>query len=369
VLYMQPRYFKFFASCFCAIACLSVALGQTTSSSDNDRRNAEEESHAEVPGKPEITFHAATRLVVVDVVVTGHHQEPVTGLTKSDFTVLEDGKPQQVLFFEAHVPPSGQTQAPLPPHQYTNVDAQAPSAVNIVLFDALNTPLEDQTYARAQMLQLLKTLPPGQEVALFELGTRLRMIAGFTTRSEDLVAAASKVVTRTSELLDTPASRQEDEHQLGLMREGSRNQEFFDHLQEFMDENWAARDQNRASITLKAFGELAQSVANFRGRKNVLWLSEEFPVYFGPEVNRNDPHPNLQNYAELTRDTEGMLSSAQMSIYPIDVRGLVTGVSPMRVRVLALLERGKSWPLNPCISLWMNWRSRPAGELTTTRTI
>jgi VWFA-related protein len=316
---MQARSLKFFSSFSCTIVCLSVGFGQTVSSPNKSQSTS---GSGEKPG---ITFHAETRLVVVDVVVTGHHQEPVTGLTKSDFTVLEDGEPQQILFFEAHVPPSGQALAPLPPHQYTNVSTQSPSAVNIVLFDALNTPLEDQAYARAQMLRLLKTLPAGQTVALFELGAKLRMIAGFTTRSEDLVAAASKIVAHRSETLDSPDEREEDNHQLALMREGSRNQEFFDHLQEFMDENWAARDQNRAALTLKAFSELAQDVSNFRGRKNVLWLSEEFPVYFGPEVNRNDPHPNLQSYTELTRDTEGMMSSAQMSIYPIDVRGLVTG--------------------------------------------
>src|SRR5262249_46373745 len=114
-------------------------------------------------------------------------------------------------------------------------------------------------------------------------------------------------------------------HQLALMRDGSPNQGFFDALQEFMSRNWYARNQNRASLTLQAFGELAQDVSSFRGRKNVLWLSEEFPVYFGPEVNVYDPHPNLQSYDDQTRDTSGLLSSAQISLYPIDVRGLSTG--------------------------------------------
>jgi hypothetical protein len=41
----------------------------------------------------------------------------------------------------------------------------------------------DQPYAREQMLQFIKAIPPGQRVALFVLGSRLRMISGFTTDS------------------------------------------------------------------------------------------------------------------------------------------------------------------------------------------
>ena len=304
---------------------LEAAVGQTgpLPAQQPGKRDETPPSNFE---KPVSTFHAETRLVLVDVVVTGAHRQPITGLTQDDFTLLEDGKPQRILFFESHVPPSesaAQPETELPPNQYTNVSSQAPSSLNIVLFDALNTPLPDQPYAREQMLSWLKTLPPGQQLALFELGSRLRMIAGFTTKSEDLVAAAKKTNLHHPELLDSRDERQEDEDQLALMREGSRNQGFFDALQQFMEDNWAARDQNRAYATLQAFRDLAQAVSGFRGRKNVIWLAEEFPVYFGPQLNKENPLPNLHSYADLTRDTAGKLSSSQMSIYPIDVRGLV----------------------------------------------
>src|ERR1700730_2501815 len=41
-----------------------------------------------------------SRLVVLDVVVTDKAGHPVTGLTKDDFRVLEDGKPQVIANFE-----------------------------------------------------------------------------------------------------------------------------------------------------------------------------------------------------------------------------------------------------------------------------
>jgi VWFA-related protein len=277
--------------------------------------------------QPSATFHSESRLVVVDVVVT-KHREPVTGLKQSDFEIFEDGKQQQIRFFEAHVPPAAQKESPpvLPERVYTNISDETPSSINIVLFDLLNTPLVDQTYARKQMVQFLKTLPRGRQVALFELGTSLRLIAGFRATSDELLAAATKLTPHTSELLDTQESREQAQDELGRLREGSMNQEFFDRMQDFLAETTAARDQDRAKLTLEALNQLTTSVSGFRGRKNLIWLAEEFPVYFGPQMNASDPSPYARNYFEVMHDTAGLLSSAQISIYPIDVRGLVTGL-------------------------------------------
>jgi VWFA-related protein len=283
---------------------------------------------AQAPQSPVATLHVESRLVVVDVVVTGSHRKPATGLSRTDFTILEDGKPQAISFFEAHSPPKGAPDSPTPPpHQYSNVTAQTPSSINVVLFDVLNTPLVDQPYARRQMLQFLKTLPRGEQVALFELGTQLRMIAGFNTTSEELIAAAYKLVPHSSELLDTRQERAEAQDRLALLREGSPNQEFFDRMQQFMTEERAGRDQDRATVTADELLQLARALAGFRGRKNIIWLSEEFPVYFGPAQDLSDARLEFLDYADLMHDTAGVLSSSQISVYPIDVRGLIAGLS------------------------------------------
>jgi len=220
---MRQTGFRLLGPCLCAVALLAFVSAQTSGSAAPEPQPRDQPSSPS-PEKSATTFHAESRLVVVDVVVTNRHREPVTGLSQSDFTVLEDGKPQAIRFFEAHVPPSASAKpAPvaLPPHQYTNVSAQDPSSINIVLFDLLNTPPLDQPYAREQMVRFLQTVPPGQQVALFELGSKLRMLAGFGTTSEELLAAARKVVQHSSELLDTQAQREHDEEQLALLREGS----------------------------------------------------------------------------------------------------------------------------------------------------
>jgi VWFA-related protein len=299
---------------------LALALAQTP----EPRIHREELADKSAPP----TFHAESRLVVLDVVVT-QHRHPVIGLAKSDFTVLEDGEPQQIQMFEAHVAPGpgARPQPQLPPHEYSNISSETPTSINIVLFDVLNTPLIDQPYVREQMVQFLKTLPPGHPVALFQLGSQLRMIAGFATPSDELIRAARKISPHASELLDTDEDRQQAAYQLEGMRQGSPNQEFFDKMQDFMAETLSGRDIDRAKVTLEAFSTLSRAVSGFRGRKNILWLAENFPVYFGPALTPPEANSTVRTYSDLTRDTAWALSSAQMSVYPIDVRGLAVGMA------------------------------------------
>ncbi|HVZ22431.1 MAG TPA: hypothetical protein VG871_15265, partial [Vicinamibacterales bacterium] len=48
---------------------------------------------------PQPVFRTATNLVLVDVVVRDRKGAIVTGLTKDDFQLTEDGRPQQILTF------------------------------------------------------------------------------------------------------------------------------------------------------------------------------------------------------------------------------------------------------------------------------
>jgi len=147
------------------------------------------------------TFHATSRLVLVDVVVTGKHAEFVRGLKPGDFTLLENGKPQRISAFSAHAASDAAQrpapQIPLPPHQYTNFSAPAPDhPITIVLMDMLDMEFSDGTYARQQMLKFLSALPAGQPVALFVLGSSLQMLQGFTQSSDALVAAAKSILDK-----------------------------------------------------------------------------------------------------------------------------------------------------------------------------
>jgi len=72
---------RFLVCWFGAMILLGLAPGQTPLGSTAPPPSGP--SAPSAPAKP--TFHAESRLVVVDVVVT-RHGRPVTGLSKTDFT-------------------------------------------------------------------------------------------------------------------------------------------------------------------------------------------------------------------------------------------------------------------------------------------
>src|SRR6266481_8159289 len=73
---------------------------------------------------------------------------------------------------------------------YTNFSQQEPGgAVTILLLDVLNTPQVVQIYARKAMVEFLRRLPPGQSVGLYILSDQPRLVQGFTSSSDVLIAA------------------------------------------------------------------------------------------------------------------------------------------------------------------------------------
>src|SRR5579863_8463657 len=155
---------------------------------------------ADFPNTP--VFRTTTRQVLVDVVVDKRDGASVSALPKSDFSSGEDGKPQTIDFFEEHSASVSASVAqpampPLPPGAVTNVPTAPPSAaLYIFLLDSLNTEPQDQVFVRQQILSFLHKLDPGTQVAVFTLGSSLRLLQGFTSDPAALLAAVSRKEAR-----------------------------------------------------------------------------------------------------------------------------------------------------------------------------
>ena len=80
------------------------------------------------PDSSTVTLKVKAKLTIEDVTVTDGKGKPVRGLTQSDFTVKEDGKPQTIQNFEEHGTEQSQAAPPkLPPNTYTIGPADANS--------------------------------------------------------------------------------------------------------------------------------------------------------------------------------------------------------------------------------------------------
>jgi len=67
---------------------------------------------AQTPARPPV-FHVETALMQVEVQVTDRQGRPVEGLTKDDFTLTENGKPQRISFAEYIATPGQALPSPM----------------------------------------------------------------------------------------------------------------------------------------------------------------------------------------------------------------------------------------------------------------
>jgi VWFA-related protein len=262
--------------------------------------------------------------IVVDVVVT-QHGHAVQGLARENFHIFEEGREQAITLFEEHHASPAEPQAPpaLPPHVYSNSpEFPAISAANVLLLDAMNTPLENQSYVREQMIEYLRSVPVHSYMAIFVLGSRLRLVEGFMSRPEILLAALQGAVESPASSPLAPGGNvvttqtvaaQTAEHRSALAA-----------VRQFQLETTAFQQiEQRLQITLDAMNALADYLAAIPGRKNLLWLSGSFPVNFEPDLSRNGRGSLQTLYQTQIKQTSERFAAARVAVYPIDVRGLI----------------------------------------------
>ncbi|RSL19415.1 VWFA-related protein [Edaphobacter aggregans] len=308
---------------------------------------------------PAYTLHTSTNLVILDVVVSSPNGHPVHDLQAKDFVVSEDGRPQQVRNFQQHaMPVTGHDDSMAPPKLapglFTNfTTSHGDGPANVLLLDMLNTPLRDQTYARQQIQDYLNHAPDGTQVAIFGLSNRLAILQGFTSDTRLLKAALSrKNATKGSSLLNDPlgggtgGGPGESSVSDALADMGTTPDilEAVANAQQFEAESETYQFQQRAQITLDALNELARYLANIPGRKNLIWFSGSLPINILPNGNTNNGFASMGNWEAEFRETTDLLVRSQVSLYPIDSRGLTNS------SVYSAAGSGRKYARDPTIA-------------------
>ena len=247
-------------------------------------------------------FQSGTHLVEVEVVVRDK-KGPVTGLTREDFTVLDQGKPQSIAVFTgaAVTSPAPAKPSPLPRGAISNRANH--SGATVLLFDQLNTSFENQGYARRQMLKLLESASPGQQVAIYFLGKNLSVIQDFTGNPETLASAVRKW----------------SPNNLYLLMQSDENMDDVDQASQCDP----ICQQIRNDMTKEALGKIAQHLAGMPGRKSLIWLSDN---PHGPGTQFLAP-ANIHLYSVLTRG----VSASGVNAWMRDTRrmGAMPGFAPV----------------------------------------
>lgn len=208
--------------------------------------------------QPETVLRANTRLVMVDVVATDSKGAPITDLKSEEFTVSEDGKRQKIGSFNFQSPEGAPAadQEKLTKNVVSNVPRGNATGLNVILLDRINGESRNQVYAQDRLVKFLESGKPVQPTAVFVLDKKLAMVHDFTTDTAVLKEALSKVrsngVSRVSgvEVLASPFATRGDFH----------------------------TNETTIESTLGALMFMARYLAGYPGRKNLIWISEAFPV-------------------------------------------------------------------------------------------
>ena len=259
---------------------------------------------AQEPASRGDVFKSESPLVVLDVVVTDKQGQPVHGLKASDFSVLENDQEMTLQSFEEYrkdqapppaLPPARQA---LGANVFTNVtDSPTGGPLNVLLMDALNTPMTDQIYVREQMLEYVKQVPQGTRIAIFGLSTRLYILQSDTT---------------------DPAVLQADVQMFRAVNVSGVGGGVDEHKQVSFPLRL------RRSYTRAAIQDLARYLSSLPGRKNLLWFAGSFSGGITRVLDQETPFSLAGDFADDLKWTANLLTRSRVAVYPIDARGLFT---------------------------------------------
>ncbi len=244
---------------------------------------AQEPAQYNQPALP--TIQKQTSLVLVDTVVTTKQGQYVNDLTEKDFRVWEDNKEQVIKSFSFEKDASASDDR----KHYI-----------ILFFDNSTMSMTDQTNARSAALKFLDTnTGTNRYIAVVDFGGTLRVAQNFTTdvgrlkevvRTLKISAVSANIATAESSPVPGPAG--------GIPQLGNSEADFGAHT------------------LLLSLRDMAKSVASVPGRKTLVLFSSGFPM------NPADPS-TIERKSELTAVIDAC-NRANVAIYPIDVRGLIT---------------------------------------------
>jgi VWFA-related protein len=320
------------------------------------------------PAGPAPRFPAGVELVLVDAVVVDEAGRPVAGLSREDFIVLEDGKPQAITSFEAvQIPARGAAPSPAKRQRAaTNVvatgaaPAASPGRAFVVVFDELNLTAAQARHAKEATAHFLRQgVGEGDRVSVVATGRRAWWTARMEGGREELVAflegLEGRYVPDTSDLRmsDYEAVRVHvfDDTVVGervrrrFWQQGVdpydeafhlRERQYDDHpgLNHPMVRSRATQvyreARERTRETLAVVERALRSLATTRGRKSLILVSKGFV---------HDPRlEELKSVLEASRRSNAAL-------YFVDARGLVAGPTELQAEwAQPVFERDVAFP-------------------------
>src|SRR5258708_6466764 len=94
------------------------------------------------------------------------------------------------------------------------------------------------------------------------------------------------------------------------------------------------------NATCNAMSFLAKALGGYHGRKNLIWLSEGFPINLFPDATIGAGTMAIEDYAAVSEQIADDLMNAQVALYPIDASGVsINDRFSTRTAMISMSER------------------------------
>ena len=272
------------------------------------------------------TFQASAKLVEVAVIARDEQGRLIKDLKQEGFAVYDRGKLQPIRLFKTSGGPSPHLPAQPPPSAQDHVTAFSnrglaalpQGAVNVILFDELNTVWVDQVYARKQVIKFLSQMNPEERIGFYLLTNRGPVILQDITRDSSALVRilASRNPGGGAVLPSFTKELHPSDITLSLARwlNGEDRGFKWSQLQGSPDPLTAAANSSQSNLinSMAMLTAVINHLTGVPGRKNLIWISASLPNFASLDSN------------QILSGAMRTAADANVSIYPIDARGLVT---------------------------------------------
>jgi VWFA-related protein len=259
------------------------------------------------------------RLAQFDVVVRDKKDVLVKGLGPSDFSVLEDGSPMEVVAVDewgvarppSATPPAAPPATSVAPAAKPRDDSPEPERRSFVLvFDALgdSTALRMNQAKRAAASFFRAHLRPDDLGAVYQLDLTLRAMSGVTANAEDLARAVDKVTWMAA------SSLQDDIAESVL---SSNQGSFGPHMKERLTNlsvNAAQQLDWQREHVYESLNDLATLFRALPGRRVLVLVSPGFPL-----TTAGDQKSGAGGFTPRFRELIRSLATFGVTVYALDV--------------------------------------------------
>jgi VWFA-related protein len=270
------------------------------------------------PPQPPVTFKVEVNYVEIDANVTDAQGNFVRTLTKEDFQIIEDGKPQALTAFSMvdipieRVDPPLFATAAIPPDVVSN-RTPFEGRVFVLVLDDLQTRFTRTSRTRGAARQFVERYVGANDiVAVVNTSGFGKSMQDFTSNRALVLKAIDASMGNKAD--SSTSAALQDYYQNRDTPGGSANSNAsFNELQRY----------NNARNSVRTLKNLADFMAGMRGRRKAV-------VYFSEGINYDVTNPMASPHAtdvqREIRDLVAAATRANVNVYSVDPRGLSSGM-------------------------------------------